>query len=65
MVETLLRLGDVLTRTGCKKSKIYDLMQRGEFPRPVKIDACSLWPASKIDDWIAQRIAASEASAGQ
>lgn len=61
--EKLLRLQDVMDLTGCKRSKIYDLVARGEFPRPVKVDSCVHWPESRVQAWIADRIAASEGRA--
>jgi predicted DNA-binding transcriptional regulator AlpA len=39
-------------------------MQRGAFPQPVPISALSVgWLAHEIDEWIAGRIAAREATA--
>jgi len=63
MADTLLRLQAVMDRTGIKRSKVYDLVAKGEFPNPVKVGACVLWPESKVSAWIAERIAASEADA--
>ncbi len=60
--EKLLRMQEVMDRTGCKRSKLYDLVARGEFPKPVKIDSCAHWPESRVSAWIAQRIAESEAA---
>lgn len=60
--ERLLRMQDVMDRTGCKRAKLYQLVARGEFPRPVKIDACARWPESAVDKWIADRIAAANAA---
>ena len=57
MTEELLRIGRVEQRTGCKKSKIYRMMGEGRFPEPLKLDGCSLWPASEIDSWINQQMA--------
>lgn len=61
--ERLLRLQEVMDRTGCKRAKLYQLVARGEFPKPVKIDSCAHWPESVVDRWIAERIAASAADA--
>lgn len=59
--DKLLRLQDVMDITGCKRSKLYDLVARGEFPRPVKIGYCVHWPESRVRAWVADRIAESEA----
>ena len=58
----ILRLRDVRERTGLATSSVYDLMKRGNFPRPVRISARSVgWPENEIDDFIADRIAARDA----
>jgi prophage regulatory protein len=41
-VRTILRLPAVEKATGNKKSQIYALMAKGEFPRPVKISLQSV-----------------------
>lgn len=62
--ERLLRLQDVMDRTGCKRAKLYQLVQQGEFPKPVKIGSCAHWPESAVAGWIAQKIAAAERVTG-
>ncbi|WP_395699936.1 helix-turn-helix transcriptional regulator [Aquabacterium sp.] len=48
-----LRLPQVEQITGLKKSTIYLLMRRGEFPNAVKITArCTAWPASRVYEWV-------------
>jgi prophage regulatory protein len=55
--ERLLRLPDVETRTGLKKSAIYAGMRAGTFPICIKLGPrAAAWPASAIDTWIAERI---------
>lgn len=63
MDETLLRVPAVLDRTGFKRSKLYALVAEGRFPRPAKIEGCTVWPKSQIDAWIAERLASSDAAA--
>lgn len=63
--ETLLRLPAVVARVGLKKSVIYEMINRNppEFPRPMRLSRRAVcWQASKIDQWIAERIQASEQS---
>ena len=56
----LLRLPDVIQRVGYKRTSIYRLIQRGEFPEPVQLGQSAVaWPSDEIDAWIAGRIAAS------
>lgn len=59
--ETLLRLPAVVARVGLQKSAIYEMLNRTPpaFPRPLKLSRRAVcWPASKIDQWISERIAA-------
>jgi prophage regulatory protein len=53
----LLRLPDVLQRTGMSKSQIYRLTRSGEFPVGVRISPrCTCWPSDEIEAWIHSRI---------
>ena len=51
-MKRLLRLKQVIDRVGFKKSKIYDLMKKGDFPAGIKIDSCRLWYEEEIDQWV-------------
>lgn len=62
MSERLLRLEAVEDRVGWKKSKIYQEVAAGNFPRPVKHGACNTWPESEINTYIERLIASREAS---
>ena len=56
MSDSLLRRPDVEELTGLSRAWIYAAMQRGEFPRPVRIGRRMVaWPKSVINDWIEQR----------
>jgi prophage regulatory protein len=58
----ILRLPAVKERTGLATSSVYNLIQRGTFPRPVSLSTKTVgWPAHEIDAWIADRIAARDA----
>jgi prophage regulatory protein len=63
---TLLRLSAVEAAIGLKKSIIYDMIEQGRFPRPVKIGNgwINAWASDEIQAWIearkAERDAASE-----
>ena len=60
MSHTILRMPEVVRRTGLSNSTIYLMIQRGEFPKPAKITRhASGWPESVIDQWIEDRIKAS------
>lgn len=50
-------LEEVEPRTGLRKTKLYEMTQAGEFPKPIKVGGRSLWPSSAVEAWIADRIA--------
>lgn len=53
----LIRLSEVIKKTGFKKSWIYLLISQGEFPSSVKIGSRSVaWIESEINEWIVSRI---------
>jgi len=53
----ILRLPDVITRTGLSRSTIYLQISDNRFPRPVSLGARAVgWLESDIDRWIETRI---------
>ncbi len=59
----LLRLPEVISRTGRSRSRIYSDLQTGSFPRPINIGPRAVaWVESEVDQWIAARIAEREAA---
>ena len=58
--DPILRIGDVEHQIGLKRSSIYSLVQKGEFPSPIRLGArASGWLLSEVNTWKRQRIAAS------
>ena len=56
VAERYLRRRAVEQLTGLSRSTIYDLMAKGQFPRPVRLTAKAVaWPESVIADWLASR----------
>jgi prophage regulatory protein len=54
----ILRLAQVIERTGLKKTKIYELQSEGQFPMRVKITARAVgWIEHEVQAWLAGRIA--------
>lgn len=52
----LLRLPDVESKTGFKKSSIYLGIAAKTFPAPVRLgNRCVAWHEAEIDAWIASR----------
>ena len=53
----LLRLPEVISRTGYKRSNIYQLMNLGDFPKSVQHGPRAVaWLSSEIDQWIDDRV---------
>lgn len=56
MAERHLRRRAVEGLTGLSRSTIYDLMKKGDFPRPVKLTGKAVaWPESAVSDWLTSR----------
>lgn len=54
----LLRLPEVLRRTGLGRSVLYREIAAGAFPAPVRLsERSTAWPEHEISAWIAARIA--------
>ena len=51
--DRILRINTVLERTGLTRSTLYRKIERGEFPRQVKIaQRCAGWRESAIAEWL-------------
>ena len=62
----LIRLPEVESKTGYRRSTIYRLAQEGKFPTPVALGArASAWIEDEINAWIEGRIEASRTVAAQ
>lgn len=63
--DRLLRLPETEQATGLKKSTIYLLMKRGEFPRCVRVTPRWVaWPESRVLQWVQDRIRQADDRAG-
>jgi prophage regulatory protein len=63
MNERLIRIKEVIERTGLSRSTIYARAQAGEFPKPVPLgNSLSAWVESEVQEWIANRIRARDAA---
>lgn len=57
---SILRLPEVIHRTGLSRSSIYLQVSKGTFPSPIKLGArASGWVEADINDWVDKRIAMS------
>jgi prophage regulatory protein len=54
----ILRLAQVIERTGLKKTKIYELQSEGQFPMRIKITAHAVgWIEHEVQAWLTRRVA--------
>lgn len=61
----LIRLPEALAKTGLSRTRLYEAVNAGTFPRPVKLgpDARAIgFVDSEIDAWIEERVAARESA---
>ncbi len=57
MPRKILRLPNVLDRTGLSRSTVYLRVTEGRFPRPVSLGARAVgWIETEVEEWIARRI---------
>ena len=62
----IVRRGEVLTRSGLRRSTLYELISLGRFPRPFHLvpgGRAVGWLESDITEWILSRKAASQGGA--
>lgn len=56
-----LRLPAILDITGLNRATIYEMIDRGDFPRPCKIGARAIaWPETDLENWVKERLAERE-----
>ena len=57
--DRLLRLSEVMQKTGLSESTIYRRMKEGSFPQSVSLGpACVRWLLSEVQEWIEDRLKA-------
>jgi len=53
----LIKLPEVISKTTLKKSSIYSLMLKGEFPKNIKLgERAVAWNSDQIDEWILKKV---------
>jgi prophage regulatory protein len=58
MADTFLRAEEVTRVTGIPRATRYELIARGEFPKPIKLSQRMVaWSAAEIAEWMQSRIA--------
>ncbi|MDH5763353.1 MAG: AlpA family transcriptional regulator [Nitrospinota bacterium] len=60
MTHRILRLPEVMARTGLSRSTIYLHISQDNFPKPVNLGARAVgWIEAEINDWLDRKIEAS------
>lgn len=60
----IIRLPDVMARTGLSRSSVFLKVKTGDMPKPIKLGVRATgWVAEEVDNWIKQRVAASRGQA--
>ena len=55
--DRLIRLTEVESLIGCKKSTIYAMLKEGTFPKPIRFSArMVVWPETSVMQWVQDRI---------
>ena len=53
----IMRLKEVIEKTGLAKTTIYNLISQGEFPKQIDLGARSVgWVDTEIEEWIKAKI---------
>lgn len=53
----ILRIKDVTEKTALCRSKIYQMMDTGDFPKSIKLGARSVgWLDSEVENWIESKV---------
>jgi prophage regulatory protein len=54
----ILRLPQIIKKTGLSRSTIYNLMSRGDFPQKIKLSYRTMgFLESEVDQWLAEKAA--------
>ncbi len=56
-MKRFIRLPEVLEAIGVSERTLYDMMRRGDFPRPAKIGKMSVWVDEEVEAWQNARLA--------
>jgi prophage regulatory protein len=61
----LIRLPEALAKTGLSRTRLYEAVAAGTFPKPAKLGPTAravAWSADEVDAWISARLADREAA---
>lgn len=55
-MQRIYRLRDLPAVTGLSKSTLYEMMARGEFPKPIKLARRAVgWRSDAVEQWLDER----------
>jgi len=61
-LKKFIRLPEVISRTGYKRTSIYEKISDGSFPAPVKLGPRAVaWVSEEIEKWMDARVAERDA----
>lgn len=53
----MLRLDEVIKKTGLSRSSIYKYISAGQFPKPVHLGERTVaWVEGEIEDWLMEKV---------
>ena len=55
MTDRIIRLPEVLDRVGVRKTTLYAMIKRREFPEQIKLGRISGWSEREVQAWIDQQ----------
>ena len=54
----IMRLKEVIEKTGLSRSTIYNLISQGKFPKQIELGARSVgWVDTEVDEWLKAKVA--------
>lgn len=53
--DSLINMREVEALVGLRRSRIWDLVRAGDFPKQVRIGGCSRYSRNEVLDWIEDR----------
>lgn len=56
--ERFMRMPNVAGQVGLCSGQIYNLIREGQFPAPIKLGRASVWLATEVSAWMAERVIA-------
>jgi len=53
----IMRLKEIIEKTGLSRSTIYNLISQGRFPKQIELGARSVgWVDAEIDEWLETKV---------